>query len=110
MTTARSTRPTGTARLTPARRGGPKLTPRRASFRPRLEGLEDRAVPATVTWVNPAGGDWDTPANWSTGAVPSAADDVDINVPGVTITHNAATTHSVRSADLSLEVEVRPER
>jgi hypothetical protein len=34
------------ARLTPARRGQPKRTPRRVPFRPRLEGLEDRAVPS----------------------------------------------------------------
>src|SRR5438309_817336 len=42
------------ARLTPARRGRPKSAPRRASFRPRLEGLEDRAVPAIFVVVNTA--------------------------------------------------------
>src|SRR5262249_34583210 len=34
------------------------------------------------------------------GAVPGAADDVDLNVPGVTITHTAATAHSVNSLTL----------
>jgi hypothetical protein len=44
-----------------------------------LEALEDRSVPATISWVNPAGGDWDTPSNWSSGAVPGAGDDVVIS-------------------------------
>jgi hypothetical protein len=43
----------------------------RPAARFRLEALEDRAVPATVTWVNPAGGDWDTPSDWSTGQLPA---------------------------------------
>jgi hypothetical protein len=42
-----------------------------------------------VTFINPAGGEWDTPANWSTGQLPGPTDDVVINVPGnVAITHN----------------------
>ena len=43
-----------------ARRGPP-------SFRPMPKRLEDRKLLATVTWINPGGGDWDTPSNWSTG-------------------------------------------
>jgi hypothetical protein len=54
-------------------------------------------LPSTVvTWIA-GNGDWDTAANWSSGTVPGAADDVDINVAGVTITHAAATAHSVNS-------------
>ena len=34
---------------------------------------------ATVTWMNPAGGDWDTPSNWSTFALPGPGDDVVVN-------------------------------
>ena len=49
---------------------------RRARLRPRVEALEDRYSPAVVYWANPLGGDWQTPANWSTGVVPSPADDV----------------------------------
>ena len=37
-----------------------------------LEPLEDRTLPAVVMWTNPAGGDWGTPTNWSSGAVPGA--------------------------------------
>jgi len=33
-----------------------------------------------VTWVNPNGGDWDTPSNWSDDAVPGAGDDVSITI------------------------------
>ncbi len=32
-------------------------------------------VNATDVWINPAGGDWNDPANWSTGVVPGLADD-----------------------------------
>jgi hypothetical protein len=64
-----------------------------------LEILEDRVVPAAVTWIA-GNGDWDVATNWSTGTVPGAADDVDINVSGVTITHTAATAHSVNSLKL----------
>jgi hypothetical protein len=70
-----------------------------ASYCPRLETLEDRTVPSTVTWIG-GNGDWDVASNWSTGAVPGAADAVDINVPGITITHTAATAHSVNSLKL----------
>src|SRR5580692_1201155 len=63
-----------------------------------LEGLEDRIVLSQVDWINPAGGDWDTPANWSTGAVPTASEDAVIDVAGsVTITHSLNTTDIVHS-------------
>ena len=32
-----------------------------------LELLEERDLLSTVTWVNPGSGNWNTPANWSTG-------------------------------------------
>jgi hypothetical protein len=43
----------------------------------------------TAFWTNPAGGDWNTPSNWSTGVVPGPNDDVLIDVPDgtVVITH-----------------------
>jgi hypothetical protein len=54
---------------------------------PSLEHLEDRLAPATVSWNVDTSGDWNNPANWSTGTVPAASDDVVINrtVP-VTVT------------------------
>src|SRR6516165_468954 len=73
--------------LTPkARRQGRQPLPRRA-FRPRLEWLEERAVPTVVTWINPGDGDWSVGANWSTSHVPGSGDDVVINTP-VTVTHS----------------------
>jgi hypothetical protein len=69
-------------------------------FRPRMEELETRTLPSTVTWINPAGGDWDTPGNWSTGAVPGPNDDVVIDLAGqnnFTVTHSANVADSVNS-------------
>ena len=62
-----------------------------------LEPLEDRWVPAPVTWVSTTGGDWDTAANWSNNVVPTAADDVSINLSGVLITHNLTNNDAVHS-------------
>ncbi len=91
----RSTRPTPTARW-----------PRswRSVFRPRLQLLEDRTQPSTLTWINPAGGDWNTAANWQeqgTGInrVPGAADDavIDLGANDFTVTHSSGndTVHSL---------------
>jgi hypothetical protein len=82
----------------PPRRGRPAGRNRTATFRPWLELLEDRAVPATVTWINPAGGAWNVPSNWDTGTLPGAADDARIpDFPGdITITHSTG-TDTIRS-------------
>jgi len=46
-----------------------------------------------VTWINPAGGFWDDPANWAGGVLPGPDDNVLIDVPGdVTITHRTGLT------------------
>jgi hypothetical protein len=63
----------------------PVRTPR---CRPRLEALEARWTPAggsTVFWTSPTDGDWNVSENWSTGQVPTAADDVIIG-SGVVVT------------------------
>ncbi|HET6249366.1 MAG TPA: CARDB domain-containing protein [Tepidisphaeraceae bacterium] len=53
------------------------------------EGLEPRRLLAAVSWVGASSGDWDTAANWSNAAIPTAADDVTINTsPGITVTHS----------------------
>jgi hypothetical protein len=60
--------------------------------------LEDRVLPTTVNWINPNSGNWDTAANWSTGSVPGAGDDVVINTTGaVTVTIQAGDYESVHS-------------
>jgi hypothetical protein len=65
---------------------------------PRVEWLEARTLPATVFWTNPAGGDWDTAGNWSTGQTPGAQDDAVITAPaGVTVTHSRAVADTVHS-------------
>ena len=75
----------------------------RSRYLPLLERLEDRTVLDAVNWINAAGGDWDTAANWVDTAdnshhVPGATDDVTINVAGnVTITHNQNVTDAINS-------------
>ncbi len=41
-------------------------------------------VQFTDSWINPNGGYWDDPSNWSTGKVPGVNDDVGIDQPGGT--------------------------
>ena len=89
----------------PRRDGGRRSRKAVAEFQqPNWEpnALEPRILLSTVTWINAAGGDWDTPANWNTGSVPSASDDVSINVsPGTTITHSQNNADSVNTLNLS---------
>ena len=49
-------------------------------LRRAIEGLEERVVPAAVTWLPSGGGIWELGSNWSTGTIPTAADDVTINL------------------------------
>ncbi len=74
---------------------------RSRSFRPLPIRLEDRTLLSTVTWINSGGGDWDTPSNWSTNALPGPSDDVAINLPGITITHSSSASESVNSLTIS---------
>ena len=64
---------------------------------PAISGSAAVTVLSTVTWINPAGGDWDTASNWDAGRVPAAFDDVVINIPGITVTHSTSATDSVHS-------------
>src|SRR5437588_5375412 len=87
-------------RLITGRQGGNKRARcrKRAERQLGIEALEERSVPATVSWVNAAGGDWGTGANWSTGTLPGAGDDAVINLPGgVTVTHTGNVTDTVHS-------------
>ncbi|MGD9690556.1 MAG: hypothetical protein AB7K52_12525 [Phycisphaerales bacterium] len=58
----------------------------------------DIVAPVIGTWIGPAGGDWNDPANWAQGVLPGANDDVVIDIPGgtFTITHSGGAS-SVRS-------------
>ncbi len=71
---------------------------RNRAQRLNLESLEDRALPSTVTWINPGSGNWDVPANWSTGSLPGPADDVVINtVAAATITVHSGDSIAIQS-------------
>jgi YD repeat-containing protein len=62
-----------------------------------LELLEDRTLLSTLNWINSAGGDWDTPANWDAGRVPTSADDAVINFSAITVTHSTTASDSVNN-------------
>jgi hypothetical protein len=74
---------------------------RQRNFRPLPIRLEERTLLSTVSWINPSGGDWDTPSNWSTGALPGPSDDVVINQPGITVTHSTSAIDTVNSLTIS---------
>ena len=59
----------------------------------RIERLEERALLATITWSNAAGGNWNAPSNWVGSVVPATGDDVVIpDLAGTpTITFNTGT-------------------
>jgi hypothetical protein len=67
----------------------------------RLEVLEDRFAPAVVNWTGAGDGiNWSDPHNWSTGALPTSADDAFIATdPSVTIRHagGSDSVHSLHS-------------
>jgi hypothetical protein len=76
----------------PAARG---RRPRTARFRPALDLLESRTLPANVTWVG-GSGDWTDPGHWSTGALPGSGDDAFISQANVTVIYNTTTeVHSL---------------
>ena len=71
-----------------------------------LEALEARTVLSTVSWTNPAGGDWSTAANWSGDVVPNATQDAIINiaVSGPITIDSADAAHSLTDTTASLDI------
>jgi hypothetical protein len=81
-----------------------------------------RPAPASVYWINPAGGAWSSASNWSTGTLPSSGDnavitmagtysvtlDVDATFAGLTIGGSSGTqTLTVASTTLSVAGNVQ---
>ena len=63
------------------------------------------ATAQPVQWIGTAGGNWNTPSNWSTGALPQAADDVSITLPaGQTVTITTAITVNSLTCDCDLAI------
>ncbi|HUB24180.1 MAG TPA: hypothetical protein VL992_02040 [Tepidisphaeraceae bacterium] len=56
----------------------------------KMEMLESRVMLTTVTWSSATSGNWNQASNWSNDSVPTAADDVVIAQPGVTVTVTAS--------------------
>ena len=54
--------------------------PSRREYRfDQIESLERQTLLAQVSWILAGNGDWNTAANWSTGKVPGAGDDVNLD-------------------------------
>ncbi len=79
---------------------------RHRGLRPAWDLLEDRTMLATMLWANSAGGDWDVAANWVNSAnssdhhVPLSTDDAQINIGGITVTHDTSASDSVNSLEI----------
>jgi uncharacterized repeat protein (TIGR01451 family) len=67
-----------------------------------LTAFTQWASAAVVSWSNPAGGDWATAGNWITGTVPTAADDVHIDMAGTYTVSISASVTSVTVNSLTL--------
>ena len=67
-----------------------------------LTAFTQWASAAVVSWSNPAGGDWATAGNWNTGTVPTAADDVHIDMAGTYTVSISASVTSVTVNSLTL--------
>jgi hypothetical protein len=92
-----------------SKRSRPARTPRRRPALPRLELLEDRAVPATITWTGDAGTlNWDAHRNWNLDRVPVAGDNavVPSAFTGITITHIQSNTDACDSIDSYANIKV----
>ena len=69
----------------------------------RSTAITQNVTPEDMIWTNPAGGDWDTASNWVNAAdpsdhhVPTDYDNAEINISGITVTHDASTSDSVYS-------------
>jgi VCBS repeat-containing protein len=59
------------------------------------DALVRREIACSVSWLNPVAGLWSDAAKWSTGAVPTAPDDVCISVAGT----YTVTVHGTRDAN-----------
>lgn len=94
-------------------RDRPASRKRPASSRPRLEFLEDRTLPATITWTGDAdNATWHTPGNWDISGtspvqhrVPGSGDDVVIRTVTSLITYSTGST-SIHSLTTSVRVNL----
>jgi YD repeat-containing protein len=71
-----------------------------------VERLEDRCVPAAISWVNAGGGDWDTASNWNLNRLPVAGDQVTISQAGITVTHSVADTDAMTSLSCNASLSI----
>jgi hypothetical protein len=75
-------------------------------LRPELVPLETRTAPATVTWLSPVGGDWDTGPNWAGGRVPGPNDTAVIPFRGITVTHTTAAADTAAGLDSEAALDI----
>src|SRR5262249_40773698 len=82
----------------------PRNLPR---FRPSVQVLEDRILPATIRWTGGLTSDWHGPlTNWTVGGtgehrLPISSDDVIIDLNGATVSHSSIDSDTVNSLTTS---------
>src|ERR1041384_1609577 len=88
-----------------------RFSKRTASYRPRLEQLEDLTLPATITWNGSVDHSlWNVANNWALQRLPAAGDDVVIpntNVNGTTAVTLTGTAANIDSLTSSLPVNLQ---
>src|SRR5262249_46559382 len=75
-------------------------------FRLQGEHLEDRRLLSStpnnpILWANASGGDWNVGSHWTGGIVPGSDDYAKVDVPGITVTHNSATSDGVAGLQIT---------
>jgi len=79
------------------------------SYRPQWDLFEDRTLLSSIMWTGNGGdNNWDTAANWSSDALPTASDDVviDNSFAGTTITHSSSSSDSVNSLNSQAAIDI----
>ena len=69
--------------------------------------INQTVIPEVIIWTNAGGGDWDSASNWVNAAnptdhhVPTDYDRAQINISGITVTHDENTADSVNSLTIA---------
>jgi hypothetical protein len=82
-----------------------RIQGKRRAFSPVVvEPLEDRTVPAPLTWTGAAGSTWNNPGNWTGGGVPSAVNNVLNFTAGASVTNYTSTNDIAGLSGMTINI------